>query len=457
MNPPVTPVIGRSPPGPRGLPIFGSIPALSGDAFRVMLDWHRRYGDIVAYRLGPWPFFMLSHPALAEEVLIDGQDLFVKMYDVTKPVGVSLVLGQGLVTSRGELWKRQRRLMQPMFHRSRVAGFGGEIAAAGLAVAERWRALGPDQPVDVAYEMMRATLEVITRTMFSTSVMDRLAELSPALLTVMRYTAESMRNPFVPPLWIPTPGNRAFRRDMAYIDALIHGLIRARRDSGVRHDDLLDKLIHAEDPDTGQAMDERQIRDETLTIFIAGHETTAVALSWAWYLLAGHPEARDRLHAELDRVLRGRAPMVDDLPRLAYTKAVLDEALRLYPPALGVIRKAVRDTELGGYRVAANSLVFVNIGNVHRHAAFWEESEAFRPERFLESQPAPAHRLAYMPFGAGPRVCLGNHLALTEGVLLLATLAQRFRLDLLPGHRLATEITVTLRPKGGLPMRISPR
>jgi cytochrome P450 len=457
MNVSATSVTGQRAPGPRGLPLIGSILDFRGDAFQTMLDWHRRYGDLVGYRLGPWRFHMLSHPALAEEVLIERQDLFIKMYEVAKPVGISLILGQGLATSRGELWKRQRRLMQPMFHRSRVAGFGGEIAAAGRGVVERWRRLDPVEPVNVSHEMMRATLEVITRTMFSISVLDRLGELSPALLTVLRYSADCMRNPLMPPLWLPTPGNRAFNKAMAYLDALVYGLIRERRNSGVRHDDLLDKLLYAKDPDTGLAMDERQIRDEILTIFIAGHETTAVALSWAWYLLARHPDARDRLHAELDEVLRGREPTMDDLSRLAYARAVFEEALRVYPPALGLIRKVAEDTELGGCRVPGGSLVFVNIGNIHRHAGFWDEPDAFRPERFLEGQPTPAHRLAYMPFGAGPRVCLGNHFAMAEGVLLLATIAQHYRLDLPPGQAVKPEITITLRPKGGLPMRISPR
>lgn len=457
MNNPPASMAGRRVPGPRGLPLIGSILEFRGNAFRTMLDWHRRYGDVVGYRLGPWLFHMLSHPALAEQVLIERQDRFIKMYEVDKPTGISLVLGQGLVTSRGELWRRQRRLMQPMFHRSRVAGFGGEIAAAGRSVIERWQGLAPGETVDVAHEMMRATLEVITRTMFSTSVLDRLGELSPALMTVLRYSADCMRNPLMPPLWLPTPGNRAFRHAMAYLDALIYGLIRERRDSGLRHDDLLDKLIYKEDPETGLTMDERQIRDETLTIFIAGHETTAVALTWAWILLAQHPGARERLQAELDQILQGREPTMDDLPRLPYTRAVFEEGLRLYPPALGVIRKTTEETELFGCRVPANTLVFVNIGNIHRHGGFWDEPDAFRPERFLDGQPAPAHRLAYMPFGAGPRVCLGNRFAMAEGVLMLAAIAQHFRLDLPPGQGVEPEITITLRPKPGLRTAVSRR
>jgi cytochrome P450 len=204
-------------------------------------------------------------------------------------------------------------------------------------------------------------------------------------------------------------------------------------------------------------MDDRQIRDECLTIFIAGHETTSVALSWCWHLLGAHPEARERLHAELDTVIADRAPTLEDLPALPWTRAVLEETMRLLPPVIGVVRKTVADTELGGYGIPGGTLVFVNISNIHRHPDFWEQPDLFRPERFRAESPAPGHRLAYMPFGAGPRVCLGNHFAMTEGALLLAGLARQFRLDPVPGIVVEPEIVMALRPKGGLRMRIERR
>ncbi|MBM4200895.1 MAG: cytochrome P450, partial [Gammaproteobacteria bacterium] len=234
-------------------------------------------------------------------------------------------------------------------------------------------------------------------------------------------------------------------------------LIRERRASGTRCEDLLDKLLYAVDPETGEAMDDRQIRDECLTIFIAGHETTAVALTWCWHLLGTHPEARERLQAEVDAVLGSRVPALDDVPALPFTRAVIEEAMRLLPPAIGVVRKTVADLVLGGYPIPGSTLVFVNIANIHRHPEFWEEPDRFSPERFLPGSPVPGHRLAYMPFGAGPRVCLGNHFAMTEGLLLLAGLARQFRLDPLPGHAVEPEIVLTLRPKGGLRMCIERR
>jgi cytochrome P450 len=347
--------------------------------------------------------------------------------------------------------------MQPLFHRSRLPGFVPEIAAAGDRLAERWFRLEHGAVLDVAHEMMRTTLEIITRTMFSTSVLDRLESVSTALVTVLRYSSEHLSNPFQMPLWLPTPGNLAFRRGLSLLDELIRALIRERRDSRVRRDDLLDRLLHAVDPETGEVMDEQQIRDECLTIFVAGHETTAVTLTWCWHLLGTHADAYERLQEEVDTVLRGRDPTLDDLTSLPFTRAVIEETMRLYPPAIGVVRKAIADTALGGYRIPSGTLVFVNFANIQRHPDFWHAADSFHPERFLPGTAQPGHRLAFMPFGAGPRVCLGNHFAMAETMLLLAALARQFRLEPLPGQTVEPEIVLALRPKGGLRMRVSMR
>lgn len=447
----------RRAPGPSGLPFLGSVLALRGNAYQTMLDWQSHYGDVTRYRLGPQVLYMVGHPALAEEVLITHPERYIKMYEPERPSGLSLLLGQGLVTSRGELWQRQRRLMQPFFHRSRVAGFASAISAAGADLAERWHRAPPGTLVAVDRDMARTTLDLITRTMFSTSVLNKVDQLFPALDLLLGYTSNHLLNPLRPPLWCPTAGNRAFKRALALVDELVVGMIRTRREGGQRFEDLLDRLVNAGDENGIPPMSDRQIRDEVLTIFIAGHETTAVALTWTWYLLATHPQTREKLHEELAEVLGGRAPTVADLPRLLWTRAVLEESLRLFPPAPGVIRKAATGTELGGYRVPAGALVFVNIGNIHRNGAFWTEPDHFRPERHLAAEPAPGHRLAFMPFGAGPRFCLGNHLANLEALLLLAQLAQEFRLDLPPETRVEPEIRLTLRPRGGLRLEIQRR
>ena len=283
---------------------------------------------------------------------------------------------------------------------------------------------------------------------------DRLA---PALDTLIRYAFRSFHNPFRVPLWVPTPRNREFQKAKASVDRLIYDMIRERRASGIRRDDLLDQLLYAVDQDTGSSLTDHQLRDELLTIAAAGHETTANALSWGWYLLAVHPDVRARLYEELTNVLGTRRPTVDDIPRLVYTRSVFEETLRLYPPAPALQRRAVRDTSLGGCPIRAGSLLVIGLWNIHRHPDFWDQPEAFRPERFEESAEGVRHRLAWMPFGAGHRTCVGNHFAMIEGPLLLALIAQRYEMNLLPGQTVEPEVAVTVRPRNGLKMTIQKR
>jgi cytochrome P450 len=259
------------------------------------------------------------------------------------------------------------------------------------------------------------------------------------------------------PLWVPTPRNREFQKAKASVDRLIYDMIRERRASGIRRDDLLDQLLYAVDQDTGSSLTDHQLRDELLTIAAAGHETTANALSWGWYLLAVHPDVRARLCEELTNVLGIRRPTIDDIPRLVYTRSVFEETLRLYPPAPALQRRAVRDTSLGGCPIRAGSLLVIGLWNIHRHADFWDQPEAFRPERFEESAEGVRHRLAWMPFGAGHRTCVGNHFAMIEGPLLLALIAQRYEMNLLPGQTVEPEVAVTVRPRNGLKMTIRKR
>lgn len=256
---------------------------------------------------------------------------------------------------------------------------------------------------------------------------------------------------------MPTPANRVFREAKASVDGLIYGLISDRRQSAVRCNDLLDHLLHAVDQDTGIELSDKQLRDELLTIAAAGHETTANALSWTWYLLATHPDVRERLHRELCEALGDRTPDLEFLSRLPYTRAVFEEALRLYPPAPALQRKAFRDTTLGGHPIKAGSLIIISLWNIHRHPDAWAEPDAFLPERFIEGAAAERPRLAYMPFGAGHRTCIGNHFAMIEGPLLLALIAQRYELDLFPDQTVEPEVAVTVRPKNGLKMMVHRR
>lgn len=437
---------------PRGRLLFGHLTEFRRHPLETMAAWQRERGDLVRFKLGPRRFYLLSHPDLAEEVLIHKPEVFDKVYQPNKPTGLALILGNGLLTSTGEVWRKHRRIIQPIFHRGRMTLMAQRMIEVGERLLDRWRQQDPDKPVDIASEMMQVTLEIITQTMSSTSVLKDIDELRSALQALLRYAFNSMHNPVRVPDWVPTRSNREFRRAKALMDQLIYGLIAERRRSGEPHDDLLDMLLRARDEETGAGLNDRQLRDEMSTIFSAGHETTANALSWTWYLLATHPEVRVRLHDELARVLDGRRPAGDDVPRLTYTQAVFEEALRLYPPAPAVQRRVTAETTLGGYHLPVGSIVLVSIRNIHRHPDFWEEPERFTPDRFLQDETKSRHRLAYLPFGAGSRVCVGSHFALVEGPLLLALIAQQYDLNLVPGHPVEPELTVTLRPRYGLLM-----
>ncbi|MCP9439699.1 MAG: cytochrome P450 [Nitrospira sp.] len=419
-----------------------------------MADWWRRYGDVLRFRLGPKTLHLFSHPDLAEEVLIKQADRFVKVYDPRRPVGLALVLGNGLVTSSGEIWKRHRRIIQPIFHRTRLTAMADRMVQIGEHRIAGWPKQ-TEQPIDIAAEMMALTLEVISHTMFTTSVVQHIDQISHALRISLRYAFDSFHNPLHPPAWLPTGRNREFRRVMAFMDDLIYGLIAERRGSGKRHDDLLDRLLDARDEESGAGLTDQELRDEALTIFAAGHETTANALAWTWYLLAIHPDVKARFHEEVDRVLQGKRPTVDDLPNLPYTRALFDESLRLFPPAPAIQRKAVTDTMIGGLALPAGSVVLIGTYNLHRHPAFWSDPERFLPERWLKGERSLA-RYAYLPFGAGPRACVGTHFALIEGPLLLALIGQYYDLRLAQ-DRVEPQLMVTLRPKGGILMTRHPR
>ncbi|MDF0675899.1 MAG: cytochrome P450 [Nitrospira sp.] len=439
---------------PWGTPLFGHLGTFKRAPLETMSGWWRQYGDALRFRLGPKALHLFSHPDLAEEILVQQADRFVKVYDPRRPVGIALVLGNGLVTSSGEVWKRHRRIIQPIFHRSRMAAMADRMAQVGEQRVASWVSL-EGQPIDIGDEMMQLTLEVISQTMFTTSMVQHIDQVRHTLRVSLKYAVDSVQNPLRLPGWVPTPRNREFRSAMQFMDGLIYGLLAERRHSGSQHDDLLDLLLQARDEETGVGLTDQELRDETFTIFAAGHGTTATALTWTWYLLATHPEAKARFHEEVDRVLHGKTPNADDLQHLPYTRAVFEESLRLYPPAPVVQRKAATNTTVGGLPLAVGALVFVGIYNLHRHPAFWPNPEQFLPERWLNGE-RPTARYAYLPFGAGPRACVGIHFASVEGPLLLALIGRRYDLQLAQ-EIVEPEFFVTLQPKGGIRMTPQPR
>ncbi len=439
---------------PGGLPWLGHLRAFKDRPLHTMSEWWCRYGDALRFRLGPKTVHLFSHPALAETVLLSQADQFGKVYEEQRPTGLALVLGNGLVTSSGEVWKRHRRIIQPVFHRSRMAAMADRMAQVGEQRLAAWEGYGEGR-VDIAAEMMQLTLEVISQTMFHTSVAQHMDQISHSLHVSLKYAFDSFHNPLHLPVWVPTARNREFRRALQFMDNLIYDLVSARRQSGAEYDDLLSLLLHARDEETGMGLSDQELRDEALTIFAAGHETTANALAWTWYLLATHPEKKAHFHAEVDRVLQGRTPTAEDLQHLPYTRAIFDESLRLYPPVPAIQRKTHAPSTLGGFTLPAQAIVLVGLYNLHRHPAFWPDPERFQPERWLEGERTPA-RGAYLPFGAGPRACVGTHFATVEGPLLMALIGGRYDMQLAQ-EQVEPEVMVTLRPKNGIRMTLHRR
>ncbi len=434
--------------------LLGNLSQMVANPFQALCDWQRDYGDLVSFRLAIREFYLFSHPKLVEQALIKQSDVFTKHYHPKKPIGLALVLGQGLITSQGEVWQRQRRLMQPIFQRSNITTLLPQITTAGSNMLDRWRKLGDGAGINLAEEMTRLTLEVITQTMFSTSVLHKVEHIAPSLEILLRYASKTLLNPLTPPLYVPTPANQKFKRALGIIDDVIYGIIDQRRIASSTHNDLLDMLLNARDDKSGEKMTDRQIRDEVITIFSAGHETTANLLSWTLYLLARHPDVLAKLHQELDGLVQGKIPNAEDLQQLSYTRAVLNESMRFRPPAGILLRKVNKNTEVDGYFLKAGRLAIFSIFNLHHHADFWPRPDQFDPERFLIPE---NRRFSFMPFGTGERICIANHFALMEAQLLLSMIVQHCDLQLLNTDEVEIELAVALRPKGGIPARIKRR
>lgn len=429
------------PPGPRRALPLAALVALRRDPLALLTRLARRHGDIAYVRLGGRPVYLLSHPDLVREVLVEQHRSFVKGEALRR---ARTLLGDGLLTSEGALHLRQRRLIQPAFHRERIAGYAETMSAYAGRAAAAW---ADGDTVDIADEMLRLTLAIAGKTLFDAEVEGDAAAVGAAMDELMRRFGLLML-PFGPLIeGLPIPPARRIRHARATLDAVIARLIAERRAGGDRGD-LLSMLLLAQDEEGGAGMGEALVRDEVMTLFLAGHETTAAALSWAWLLLARHPEAQARLEAEVDTALGDRLPAAGDLERLPYTRAVLSEAIRLYPPAWVIGRQAVAPATVGGYSIPPGATVLMSPWVIHRDGRFYREPQRFDPGRWLEL-PAPARpRLAYFPFGAGPRMCVGESFAWMEGTLALATIARRWRLQLAPGQPVTPRPAVTLRPGG---------
>jgi cytochrome P450 len=413
----------------------------------------REYGDIVTIPIVSDTRILLNHPDYIEQVTVIQQSKFHKS-KLTKDV-TGRLLGQGLLISEGDFWRRQRRLAQPAFQRNRINEYAATMVESAQAHSRKWQ---DSEERDIAQEMMALTLEIAVRTLFGTTLPGEGKQVGHSLEFLMRYSLRRARSPFKLPEKWPTPSNRRAEREIQFLDSLVYRIIDERKKLGNanEHNDLLSLLMAAMDED-GSQMTPKQLRDEIMTLFMAGHETTALTLSWAWYLLSKNPAAETRLHEELRDVLAGRLPTIADLGGLPYLRGVVNEVLRLYPPAYILARTAIAPSTIGGYDLPAGSTIILSQWVTHHDARFFPDPDAFLPERWLDGLEDRLPAGAYFPFGDGPRRCIGQNFALMEVALVMATIAQKFQFRLATARRIVPDPLVTLRPRNGIPMRIDAR
>ncbi len=440
------------PPGPKGRYLTGNLLDYARDPLGFLTECSRNYGDVVRLRFPGLPLYLLNNPDHVEYVLVRNNRNFIKSRYFRRELGF---LGQGLLNSEGEFWRRQRRLAQPAFHRQRINAYGEVMVSYTERMLAMWR---DGETRDIHQEMMRLLLEIVAKVLFDAEIAES-GEVREALDRAIKRFDEQGSGMLVRFLVgnFPTPTNLRFQKAVRRLDDVIYGLISERRSSGEDTGDLLSMLLHVRDEE-GNRMSDKQLRDEVMTVLLAGHETNALALSWSWYLLSQHPEVESKLLEELQEVLGDRVATVEDVPRLRYTQMVLKESMRLYPPAWGISREAKEECDIGGYHVPVGTQLFIVLWVLHRDPRYFEDPEAFAPDRWEDGFGEQVPKYAYLPFGAGPRLCIGSSFAMTEATLLLATIAKKFRLELAPvQQRVTPQPSVTLRPEGGIRMVLKER
>lgn len=437
------------PAGPKGHWLLGVMPDVNRDPLGFF-ERASQYGPIFSFRFFIWSGIMVNHPDYIKHILKENNKNYSKQthdYQVIKPI-----VGEGLLTSEGDFWLRQRRLIQPAFHRHRIQSFGTPMTDSTLQMLERWQSEPfRSEPFDVSNEMMRLTLSIVGKALFSQDLSHEAEAVGRSFTEASNYTSRKLRSVVL------LSGGKEYRRAISELDRVVMEMIAERR-SGKdrieddRNEDLLDMLLSARDEETGQGMTDKQLRDEVTTLLLAGHETTANALSWTWYLLSKNPDVSHKLRAELKMVLNGRVPNMDDLFNLPYTRMVIQESMRLFPPAWIISRRAEEEDSVGDYYIPAKSIIHISSYVMHRHPDYWDNPEKFDPERFCPERSEGRPAFAYFPFGGGPRLCIGRDFAMAEAQLILATVASRCQLELVPGHPVVPDPQITLRLKHGLQM-----
>ena len=440
-------------PSAGGVPVLGFIPQFARDPLNALLNAAVQHGPVVRLDLASRSAYLVSHPEGIKYVLQDNNRNYDKGYQQAKPL-----MGNGLVTSEGEFWRSQRRLIQPTFSRQQIAHYTLTMTQATEEFIQRWDRLAAEgRVINIAEEMMRLTQTIIVRTMFSSDIGDMADALGKAFDQTLEHLNQELFSPHPLLQKIPTPANLRHKRALRFLDDFVFDLIEKRRASGEDKGDLLSRLLMAQHPETGERMPDVQIRDELMTIFLAGHETTANALAWTWYLLGQNPHVEERLLAEITALLGDRAPGYEDIPGLTYSAMVFSESLRLYPPAWMFARRAVNDDSILGFHIPAGAMLFLSPYVTHRHPHYWDAPERFDPERFTTERESERPRFAYFPFGGGPRQCIGNHFAQVEALLIMTRMLQRYRILLDTTLPVKPTAIATLQPRPGVFVRLARR
>ena len=440
-------------PGPSGYPLVGSLPHFWRQPLQCLTAAAQQYGEVVSLRLGGRPVYLLNHPDHIKHVLEDQHTRYRK--SVARVARIKPLFGEGLTTSEGTLWRRQRRLLLPAFQPQRLVAWASVITEATAAMLARWQHVAArGQPLDLMATMIDLTQGIIGRILFGDDVVADVQAFGQAMTTALEQVNHRTWAVFALPTSLPTPRNRRLRQALRTLDTWVYRLIDERSFTWQDRQDLLSQLLGTRDATTGERMSRDQLRHEVMTLFIAGHTTVAAALAWTWSLLAQHPDVEHALQAELATVLGGRPPTAHDLPALRYTTMIIEEGLRLYPPTWVTARTPWADDEIGGYQLPAHAVLLLSAYVLHRHPALWENPERFDPERFTPERSRDRPRFAYFPFGGGPRRCIGQRLAMMEMVLIVAMIAQHYQLRLVPGYPIEPEPLITLRPRHGVLMTL---
>ncbi len=444
----------KNPPTPKGIPLFGNLLQFRKDPLSFLLKTSSELGDIIRLKLGPEKLYVISHPDHLKHVFLDNY----KNYEKKSRMWTKLMplFGLSLVTTDGDTWKRRRRLAQPSFHHERIAAFAKQMSEATQDLIKRWQN-NSSENTDISSGMMQLTLQILGRTLLNTELTEETQTIQESIHIILAHANKQGRQLLSIPYSIPTPANRRFLKAVQALDELVYGVIKSRRANHKTSFDLLSMLMDSKDEETKQGLNDRELRDELVTFIFAGHETSANALTWTFYLLAKHPEIQKRLHAETVQVLQGKAPQFETLRQLSYVERAIKEAMRLYPPVWFTGRTLVKDDQIGPYHIPAASVVMPAFYVTHHRPDIWKDPESFDPDRFLPERIEKMHHQAYLPFGAGPRQCIGNMFAMMEMQIIVILLCQHYQFELIPDFKVELEPSITLRPKYGMKLRLIPR